>query len=76
MFGKLEAVEGSSVKSARGQFPFIKGKGDVTANGIQFVEVLYVHGLTKSVISVRSMTDYGYKHLFRSDQVHIHFTDF
>ena len=71
VFGKLEVVERSSVKTVGGQFLFVKGKGHVTANGIKFAEVLYVHGLNKSFISVCSMTDDGYKLPFDSGQVHV-----
>lgn len=56
MFGKLEVVEGSSVNTTGVQSLFVKGNWHATTNGIKYVEVLYVCGLTKTLISVGSMT--------------------
>ena len=71
VFEKLEVVEGSSIQTAGGQSLSVKGKGPVSANGIKFGEVLYVPGLTKSLLSVGSIADDGYKLLFDSGQMHI-----
>ena len=61
VFEKLEVVEGSSIQTAGGQSLSVKDKGHVSANGIKFGEVLYVPGLTKSLLFVGSLVDDGYK---------------
>lgn len=60
VFVKLEAIEVSSIKTIGGESLSIKGKGTVSAKGIQFGEVLYVPSLTKNLLSTGSMADDGY----------------